>query len=152
MAIFTKDNDTHNFVLGTSSADIILVPFGPNADDGIIAGGLGTDELRFSSVLADDFLIIADNITGIERVVIGTGSGTTAVTSGILNHGVDAAEALNALAITGNAGANLIFGTLFNDTITGGAGADELYGGAGNDIFIVASGAHHPLGELIDGE
>ena len=45
-----------------------------------------------------------------------------------------------AVYVNGNAGADTVFGTEFNDTIDGGTGADVMTGGNGRDAFFVESG------------
>ena len=151
MALFTKTFS--NFIAGSAANDLIMVNAGIDADSFSIAGGAGVDELRFASTTPFDLLIIDEgHIAGVESVVIGTGAAAAAVLTGTTPLDVDATFAENALAITGNAGANMILGTLYADTITGGLGADVLYGGADNDRFIVNSAAEHPATELIDGE
>jgi len=99
-------------------------------------GIFGIDEVRFSATKADSLKIFAGDI-GIERIVIGTGTGAVADSSGTVHLNIDASEALNSLIIIGNAGENWLRGTAFADTIDGGAGADKLWGGAGNDTYIV---------------
>jgi Ca2+-binding RTX toxin-like protein len=151
MALFTKT--VANFIAGSTASDIIVVNAGSDADTFSITGGAGIDELRFASTTPFDFLIIDEgHIAGVESVVIGTGTAAAAVLTGTTALDVDATFAENALAITGNAGTNMILGTLYADTITGGLGADALFGGADNDRFIVNTAAEHPATELIDGE
>jgi Ca2+-binding RTX toxin-like protein len=89
-------------------------------------GTTGTDEVRFASITANDTLVLYAGDTGIERVVIGTGTSSTAVTTGTTALNVDASLVLNGLSITGNAGDNVLKGTAYNDTLTGGAGADAF--------------------------
>ena len=99
-------------------------------------GASGTDEVRFSAAKSDTLKIFAGD-TGIESVVIGTGTGAAADSSGTLSLNIDASKAVNALTLIGNAGVNKLTGTAFNDTIDGGLGADKLTGGAGDDTYIV---------------
>ena len=63
---------------------------------------------------------------------------------------MNAAAVLNGLTIIGNAGANSLIGTGWddsltggagNDTLTGGGGDDSLTGGLGNDTFNVDAGS-----------
>jgi len=100
------------------------------------SGMSGVDEVRFSAAKAGS-LRIFEGDAGLERVVIGTGTGAVADSSGTTHLNIDASEALNSLIIIGNAGENWLRGTAFADTIDGGAGADKLWGGAGNDTYIV---------------
>ena len=48
--------------------------------------------------------------------------------------------------LTGNNGANVIFGLAGDDTIAGGLGNNKLHGGDGNDMLIVQS-----IGDAVDG-
>ncbi|MEI7694894.1 MAG: M10 family metallopeptidase C-terminal domain-containing protein [Chlorobium sp.] len=87
-------------------------------------GTTGIDEVRFASTTAKETLTLFAGDTGIETVVIGTGTATTAVTTATTALNVNASGVLNALNIIGNAGANTLTGTAYGDTFTGGAGAD----------------------------
>ncbi len=89
-------------------------------------GTTGTDEVRFSSLIKNDTLTLFAGDTGIERIVIGTGTGSAAVTTGTTALNVNASGVLNSLAIIGNAGANTLIGSAYADTLTGGAGADKF--------------------------
>jgi Ca2+-binding RTX toxin-like protein len=141
-------NDILNGGAGTDSmnggdgSDIYLIgratehPAAEIADSGIS----GTDEVRFTSTIKGTTLTLYAGDTGIEQIVIGTGTGTTAVTTGTKALNVNAALVNNGLSIIGNAGANSMTGTAFADTLDGGAGADILIGGAGADILIGGNG------------
>jgi len=98
-------------------------------------GAGGQDEVRFSATGAAQTLTLLAGETGIERIVIGTGSGATASTTGLLNHNVDASALLNGVTIIGNSGANTLKGTAFADSLSGGNGIDRLYGNAGGDTL-----------------
>jgi Ca2+-binding RTX toxin-like protein len=111
-------------------------------------GTYGTDEVRFTSTTATTLTLYSGD-TGVESVVIGTGTAASAITTGTIALNVNATLVTNALTITGNAGANSLTGTAFADTLIGGAGADNLNGGkgqdsitggAGSDTFIFAAG------------
>ena len=78
---------------------------------------------------------------GIDRVVIGTGFGMTADTTGLTALNVDASVASNRLLIIGNDGANTLLATAFNDTVFGGEGDDQLSGLAGVDTLTGGAGA-----------
>ena len=108
-----------------------------------------SDELRYTGTAATT-LTLNSSLLGVERVVIGTGSAQSAVTTGTGAINVNSTAVLNGLTIVGNNGANNITGTAFSDTITansgndtinGGAGADRLFGGLGNDTLIGGAGA-----------
>ena len=105
-------------------------------------GTTGSDEVRFASITANDTLILFAGDTGIESVVIGTGTATAAVTTGTTALHVDASGVLNGLSITGNAGANILIGTAYNDVLVGGNGNDTLTGGLGADTFVFNAQPH----------
>lgn len=98
------------------------------------------DEVRFASTIDGDQLFLFGGDTGIERVVIGTGTAAVANTSGNTALDITASDFGNALTIIGNAGNNQLFGTGFDDVISGGAGDDMLYGEAGNDQLTGGGG------------
>jgi Ca2+-binding RTX toxin-like protein len=124
------------------------------------------DEVRFASTTAGDLLRFYSGDSGIEQIVIGTGTGATADTSSFTTLDVNAAALGNGVTILGNNGDNMIIGTAFadvvsglagadflrglggddtlsgqagNDTLQGGAGNDAMSGGIGNDYFYVDS-------------
>lgn len=99
------------------------------------SGSIGTDQVRFTSTKAGTLTLFAGD-TGIEQVVIGTGTGASAVTTGKAALNINAAAVTNGLSITGNAGANILIGTAFNDTLDGRGGLDTLTGGDGADHFV----------------
>ncbi|WP_194792946.1 beta strand repeat-containing protein [Caenimonas koreensis] len=101
-------------------------------------GVSGTDEVRFVTTTTSTLRLYAGDV-GVERIVIGTGLGAVANTSGLVAAGINATALPNAVFILGNAGANALVGTGFDDTIDGGAGADVMTGGNGNDTFYVDS-------------
>jgi len=113
-------------------------------------GAMGIDEVRFASVTANTTLSLFAGDTGIDKVVIGTGSATAANTSGTISLNVNASAVGNALNIIGNSGNNIITGTGFNDTINGGAGNDKLIGGAGSDTLTGGLGKDLLTGGLDD--
>lgn len=112
--------------------------------------GLGIDEVRLTQTVAGDFILgvtnalgVVQGFAGIERVVIGTGTGVTANRNGTAAINVDASLAnpnINqGLEILGNAGANIIIGTAFNDYLDGGLGNDTLEGGTGDDTYVLSA-------------
>ena len=98
------------------------------------SGLTGLDEVRFAATKSSTLTLYAGD-TGIERVVIGTGSGAVANTSGTASLDVNATAIANALTLVGNAGKNSLSGTVYSDLLAGGAGADMLSGGAGSDTL-----------------
>jgi serralysin len=101
------------------------------------SGTFGVDEIRFTSSLANQTLTLYAADRGIERVSIGTGTSSSALTTGVTALNVNAAAVTNALSIIGNNGINILTGTAYNDTLDGNLGADKLAGGLGSDTYIV---------------
>jgi len=129
----------------TGLTQLQLVNKGPSFR---VGNGLAIDEVRFTEAVADNIVIgavnnlgVAQVFSGIERLVIGTGLLTAADRTGLAAINIDASLAnvgLNlGLEILGNAGANILIGTGFDDTIDGGIGADTMEGTLGNDTYIV---------------
>jgi uncharacterized delta-60 repeat protein len=125
---------------GSEDSDLYVISAGTEHTVAEIAdtGSAGTDEVRFAATSSSTLTLFAGD-TGIERVVIGTGTGAVADSTATTALGVKAAGVTNALWIVGNAGANALTGTAFNDTLDGGAGNDKMAGGNGNDTYIVDS-------------
>jgi Ca2+-binding RTX toxin-like protein len=121
---------------GGDGSDIYMVGAAINHPAAEIAdsGASGIDEVRFAANSGTLTLFSGD--TGIERVVVGTGTGATAISTGTGAANVNASAVGNGLAITGNSGANVLTGTAYDDTLTGGAGNDTLTGGGGADTFV----------------
>jgi hypothetical protein len=128
-------NDVLN---GQGGSDLYLVPLGSDHAAAEFAdnGGAGTDEVRFMATATGTLTLFAGD-TGIEQVVIGTGTGAVADRSATIALSVNAAAVGNALTILGNAGANKLTGTAFNDVLDGGGGTDTMTGGLGNDTYVV---------------
>lgn len=152
-------NDANNTLTGGDGADTLIggigtdTLYGGAGNDVFIlnsaadftatermTGDGGVDDLRFATTLAET-LILTDTLT-IDRVVIGTGTGSNAVTSATTNASVNASAYTDAVGLTmiGNAGANTLTGTLRADSIDGGSGNDILIGGTGADTLIGGSG------------
>jgi Ca2+-binding RTX toxin-like protein len=137
-------NDTLNGGAGTDTlngqdgSDLYLVgvssehPAAEFAD----SGSGGTDEVRFTAISSGTLTLFAGD-TGIEQVVMGTGTGAVADRSGTAALVVNATAVGHALAMYGNAGANKLVGTAFNDILDGGLGGDTMTGGLGNDTYVV---------------
>ena len=155
---------------GAGGGDIYLIASSSEHSAAEIqdTGTSGIDELRFSSITADQTLTVFAGDTGLERVLIGSGIATAAVTTGTTALNIDANLAPNGLTIVGNAGVNALIGTAFADTITGNAGQDTLQAGAGNDlldggagndsmnggegsdIYLIATNTDHSVAEITD--
>ena len=96
----------------------------------------GIDELRLADTKTGTLTVFAGDV-GLERVVIGTGTAATAVSTGTIALNINAAAAPNALTLLGNSGRNQLVGSAFDDSINGGLGVDDLQGGGGNDTYMV---------------
>jgi len=139
---------------GVEGSDIYLIA---NASDHNAAeisdtGASGIDEVRLTDTaltgIETNTLTLFAGDTGIERVVIGTGTGVTAVTTGTLTLNIDATEVTNALTIIGNNGNNSLTGTGFNDTLVGNLGNDTLVGNGGDDTLNGGGGADTLVGGI----
>ena len=131
-------SDGNNILSGGAGADMIDGGNGsdlymiyvstehPAAEKITDTGTTGSDEVRFASITPQDTLVLTALDTGIEQVVIGTGTAPAALTTGTIALNVNATGVLNALGITGNAGANTLTGTAYGDILTGGAGVDKF--------------------------
>ena len=124
---------------GGEGADVYLIASSAEHGVGEVIADTGTspgdvDEIRYTATKAGT-LVLNDNTEGIERVVIGTGTGATAITTGKVALSVDASAVTGPLEMLGNAGNNTLIGTAGADTIDGGLGADVLTGGTGADWF-----------------
>jgi Ca2+-binding RTX toxin-like protein len=128
---------------GSEGSDVYLIAGAAHHSAAEISdtGTSGIDEVRFTETDLtggeSNTLTLFAGDTGIEQVVIGTGAGAAAVTSGTLALNIDAGDVANALTIIGNNGNNTLTGTAFDDTLDGNGGADTLIGGDGNDTYIV---------------
>jgi serralysin len=122
---------------GGEGSDIYLIPLAADHPAAEIqdSGTNGTDEIRFSSNVKNSTLKIFAGDTGLERAVIGTGNSATATTTATIALNLDASDAPNALAIVGNNGANILSGTVYEDSILAGKGSDQVFGGAGDDTL-----------------
>ncbi len=165
-------NEGNNIIDGKAGTDLLNGGEGSdiymigNADEHGAAefadtGAEGVDEVRFApkqvSVAAGEMIItprlkLFEADTGIERVVIGTGTSKLAVSSGKVAADIDASEVKNGLTIVGNTGENTLIGAGFNDTLIGNGGKDVLTGGAGSDKFVfnTAPNAKTDVDTIID--
>lgn len=123
---------------GGNGGDMYLVSTARDQYQGEIqdTGTSGTDTVRVTYTSLGN-VTFNEKDTGIEAIIVGTGTGPLADTSGIAAISVNASKVLNALTITGNAGINRINGTGFADTIDGGADKDAMSGGNGDDTYFV---------------
>lgn len=123
---------------GGDGSDVYAVASAAEFAGAVIAdtGAGGIDELRYAARTAGTFTLVAGG-SGIDAVVIGTGSGAVADRTGTAAINVDASGFGKAIRLYGNAGANVLTGTDLADIIDGGAGADAMKGGAGSDSYSV---------------
>lgn len=159
-AINATGNASANRILGNGAANVIEGGKGFDTMDGGQGGDIylfssfrdhlgneikdsgttGIDEVRVTATGKGSFTVGGSEV-GIDRIVVGTGTGALADTSGTDEIRISAARAANGVTIIGNAGSNRIGGSAFADIIDGGAGADMMSGGAGDDIYYVDSSA-----------
>ena len=158
---------------GLGGSDIYLINSGSDHTDGEIndTGALtDVDEIRFAATNTTNgsTLVVFSTDKGLERAVIGTGTGATATTAGTTSLNIDATNAPNGLTIIGNTGINTLTGTAYadslignagndiinglagNDFLNGGAGTDKMNGGEGADIYFVATNTEHSAAEVAD--
>ena len=150
-----EGNGGDNLLTGGGGNDVLRGGTGTNSVDGgegddlvrsvgfgvdFIEGGAGNDvaeidwsaqALAFSTVASGDvafgnFVDTAATLTGIERVIIATGSGADAITT---LGGND--------EIRTGAGDDYLNGAGGDDFLDGGAGSDAMTGGLGDDIYLV---------------
>lgn len=128
---------------GGDGSDLYLIatsaehPLGEEIRDSGSASS-GSDEIRFTATAPGQVLSLQPGIRGIERVVIGTGTASSANTSGTTSLSLNASAVGEGLELTGNSGANGLVGTALGDTLTGGPGLDTLTGGGGADRFVLS--------------
>ena len=104
-------------------------------------GSSGTDEVRFTSTSASTLTLYAGD-TGIEKITIGTGSRASAITSGTAALNINAAALANGVIISGNAGNNILTGSLgYSDTLVGGLGNDTYVVNNTGDVITEDEGA-----------
>jgi Ca2+-binding RTX toxin-like protein len=134
---------------GTGGADL----FGEGGDDTLIGsaaneqlfGGEGAD-LMTGGGGNDFYVLVGAGDVVVEEAGGGSDWVTTSLASYVLADNVETLEgtASAAQALTGNAEANRIIGSNYNDVLDGGAGDDTLEGGFGDDVYIVDS-----LGDVV---
>jgi Ca2+-binding RTX toxin-like protein len=125
--------------LGDGNDFLVLNTAAEHAAGETLAGGAGTDTIRFAGTTANETLVLLATTTGFEAVAIATAAGTTTGTTAL---NLDASAVGNGLALTGNNGANTITGTAFADTIVANSG---------NDTIVIADAAHYAAGETLNG-
>ncbi len=103
----------------------------------ILIGGSGADTMTGGS--GDDSFYV-DNVN--DKVVEATGAGTDTVYASV-DYSLNGGHAEN-LVLTG--GADVAWGSTFNNSLTGNGGNNELHGGGGDDVLIGLGG-----NDLLDG-
>jgi len=129
---------------GSAFADKLTGDAGANSlsgqdGDDILVGGAGGDALKGGNGI--DTASYAGSAAGV----------TINLATGAVSGGDAAGDTFNSIEqvlgsnqgdrLTGDAGANTLWGGNGDDMVTGGAGADTLKGGAGNDSFVYGSTA-----------
>jgi hypothetical protein len=100
-------------------------------------GGAGNfDLLRYTGTSGT--LNLTDLVQGIEYVEITSATGS-ALGTGAVN--VNATNVSGPIGLIGNNGANVLTGTVFDDTLYGNRGNDTLKGGEGSDTYLFESGS-----------
>src|SRR4051812_22673740 len=130
-----KGTNLADTLYGTSGADVIS---GLGGDDTIKGGG-GADQIDGGSGF--DTIFYTDSSAGVS-VNLATGRGIGGTAEGDTYVSIEAVwgSSFND-TLTGDNGANQLFGLDGNDVLKGGGGADSLDGGSGNDILKGGGGA-----------
>lgn len=132
-------------MIGGADGDIfLLATVADHAAGETVIGGDGSDELRYTG--GSGSLVLSSGVD-VERVVIGTGSGPSAVTTGTAAINISAVNLEQAVTLTGNNGANRLVGTGFDDLLQGNGGNDSLVGGNGADTLVGGQGLDTLIGD-----
>jgi Ca2+-binding RTX toxin-like protein len=143
-----KGNGLNNIITGNSGGNTL---YGYGGNDTLNGGSSGTDTLYGG--LGDDTYVLG---TSADTVIELANEGTDTVQSGysytlgayvenlVLTGSANLTGKGNGLnnIITGNSGANTLYGYAGNDTLNGGSsGTDTLYGGVGDDTYVLGTSA-----------
>jgi Ca2+-binding RTX toxin-like protein len=127
-----------DFLQGGAGDDMFLL--GSVADFAageLLEGGAGNfDLLRYTGTVGT--LILTDLVQGIEYVETTSATGS-ALGTGAVN--INAMNVSEPIGLIGNNGANVLTGTVFDDTLYGNGGNDTLKGGSGSDTYEIRSGS-----------
>ena len=126
-------NSANNSLYGLDGADTLS---GGGGDDTLF-GGNGDDTYIIDS--ASDITSEASATGGTDTVISSVDRNLNVNIENLTLTGTAAIGYGNVLnnTLTGNAGANSLYGFEGNDRLDGGAGADAMYGANGNDTFVV---------------
>jgi Ca2+-binding RTX toxin-like protein len=135
---------------GGEGSDIYSIINGGGAFDYITDTGIaGTDEIRYSITSGGNGAITLDgNTSGVEKIILGTGTSASAGTSGTEPLSIFAFNVSYGLTLIGNNGNNQLNGSNFSDTIYGGSGNDTLIARNGNDVLVGGIGNDALTGSL----
>jgi Ca2+-binding RTX toxin-like protein len=124
-----------DFLYGGDGDDVFNVSLGGTTTYGMdyIDGGNGTDVIDWGSNALS--AVTVNLATG-----TGSGGGTAGAGSMTFVNVEDAWGGAHNDSITGNSGANFLYGAGGSDTLDGGAGADRLEGGTGSDTYKLGRG------------
>ncbi len=142
-------NDGNDVLKGGAGADVLR----GGAGDDLLVGGLGAD--RLVGAAGNDTVSYSGSSAGVQ-VNLSGGSGVGGDAQDDTFAGIEniAGSAHNDV-LTGNGGANWLFGDRGNDTLTslggddmlkGAGGTDKLIGGAGDDTLLGGGGIDTLLG------
>jgi Ca2+-binding RTX toxin-like protein len=140
-------------LIGSDFNDLLTGDGGANLLDGgagldTLNGGAGNDTYGIDTT-ADVIIDTGGNdtiLTQFVNVNIANFAGMENITLAGSANGDAIGDAIGNV-LTGNAGANQIFGFAGNDTLNGGAGVDSIYGGADNDTLNGNDGIDLLFGE-----
>jgi len=133
-------DDGDNELSGLAGNDTLN---GGGGDD-LLNGGQGADRLYGGT--GTDTITYEDSCAGV-TINLATGAASGGDAAGDVFTSIENVVGSNyADKLTGDGGANVVFGLKGNDVIDGGGGADEIYGGAGKDQI-----AGHDGNLLLDG-
>src|SRR5207245_1935721 len=152
------------FLIGTgNSLDNVIIG---NSGGNLLDGGAGNDTLKGGD--GDDFLYggsgnnVLDGAGGTDWVVysVAPSAVTVNLTTGTAQNGyggtdtvIDVENVIGssfADTLTGDGGANMLFGNDGGDVLDGRGGADTLFGDNGNDVLNGGAGADQMFGGVGD--
>lgn len=124
---------TQDFLLAANTSSARLRDQAINDSNG------GTDWLQMATLAGDIVVsLVPGKAFSVGGVVWGSIEANTVIENVVTGDGND--------RISGNAGANFIYGMRGNDTLNGGLGNDKLDGGADNDLLQGADGNDQLIG------